>query len=202
MLLNVFFVDAQKTVDGYYVTRTNDTVFCSMLKFKGFREETNTYREIQIINGSGGSRSIYPKDIVAYRKDDVIYRSFNLVGKNVFVKSLVQGSASLYYYSDEEENGYYIFKRNDETDFSLMDYTFHFAKILGPNPGMNQSSTGSGLTIRHKDKTFILFFKEYFRDCESIAFKIISEFYTKDDMIDIFKDYNKSCSSKVKSSVN
>lgn len=189
--LNYFSVTAQKLVKGYYITTTKDTVFCSMPKYKGFKEETNTYRQIEVVSTSE-NQTLYPKQIRGYGKDGAVYRSFVFFGKNVFVKLLVPGKIELYYYSDEAENGHYIFKRDEEEDFNVMDYTFHVSKIQGPNPTMSERSTSSGLYIRPKDRTFFLFFSEYFKDYEPVVRKIKTEFYTKDDMIDIFSDYNAS----------
>jgi hypothetical protein len=73
-LFSPYCINAQKMVAGCYVTVNKDAVVCSMLKFKGFKEETNTYREIQVHSG-GQSQTIYPKDLYAYTKEGVFYKS-------------------------------------------------------------------------------------------------------------------------------
>jgi len=190
ILLNAVCVNSQILTKGFIIMPNKDTVYCSIVKLKNKKEdEKSNYKQIEIVDSLGAKRQLSPKDILGYRKGDVIYKSANFYGDDIFMKLLVEGSAMLYYYSSGPDDERYIFKRKLEKDYGVMNSDTSFDTLVGFNGGAQGSRTAA-IIIVHREKAFISYFSEYFKDCSSVVNKIKSGFYTREDMTEIFKEYN------------
>lgn len=191
MLLSFTVTKGQTFVKGFIVTYNNDTVTCSILKLKNKKqEEVTSYKEFRIKDSVAVERTLYPKDVIAYSKDGTFYKSADFYGEHIFMKLLVRGKATLYYYSTGPGGEKYIFKKDTEKELNVMDFETRFDKVVG---GPTQSSRSAAALVMDRPRPFISYFTHYFNDCLNVKAKIGNEFYTKDDMVDIFKDYNKFC---------
>ncbi len=182
---------AQSFVKGILFTNDKDSVSCNIVKLKKREESYIKFIELQIIDSLGSVKKIYPKDIQGYIKEDSFYKSVSYEGVDIFMQLIVPGKVPLYYHKGEAGDEKYIFKRSSEKDFNFMDYDGQFNKMNKYYYASFSASRRSLVPIIAKNPSFINFFTKYFEDCPALARKIKIEFYTRSDMADIFKDYNK-----------
>jgi hypothetical protein len=192
VFISSVLVSAQDFVKGSIITSNNDTVLCSIVKLKKREEVISRYKELQIIDSLGIIKKLYPKDIYAYIKDGVTYKSIKIEGIDVFMEMITDGRVVLYFYGGGDAGkAKYIFKRSDENYFNVLDITTRSFKLIG----VDENTRGRRSEIRSidKDMAFSIFFSDYFKDCLMLSRKIKLEFYTSADMIDMFEEYNQTC---------
>jgi hypothetical protein len=162
---------------------------------KRSEEENSRYQLLQIKDSTGVTRKLYPHDVYGYVKDGAVYESGKLYGNEIFMKLLVNGKAILYYYTDGYDEKY-LFKRKNERDFVIMDNTLKFDRVYMTTSTSSRGGESASTPIVDRTSAFISYMTQYFSDCLGIVAKVKSEFYTKDDMVVIFEDYNKNCSKQ------
>lgn len=198
LFLPSIFANSQSLNNGRIITQSKDTIPCSIVKLKNKKnDEISNYKEIEIVDSLGIRKKLYPKDIYAYIKNNTQFKSVSIEGAEIFMKLVANGKVTLYHYPGGIAGGQkYIFKKSEEKDFNVMDYEAQFKKLSGFNSGLSGNRSGSRLLVMDQSKPFISYFTEYFKDCPIVARKIKMEFYTRDDMVDIFKEYNEQCANK------
>lgn len=121
LLFTVYTVYSQSNFEeGFIVTNKNDTLV-GLIDFRTDYE--NSLKCDFKLNELDSTKSFYPGDIASfcYLQPGKRYESKNVVINNkpqtYFLEYLVQGMISLYYLG--QENGYYIFEKEDGTMISL-----------------------------------------------------------------------------------
>ena len=121
-----------KTVDGYIVTLNDDTSFVK-IKLPGFVSTINLNREVVVIDSSGESKTLTPKDIKAfgYSENQKQYRFVAKPIKNgtiYFLIAVIVGQkASLYFYSSQAFSNasvqqFFTFEKPDDKYLFMTNY--------------------------------------------------------------------------------
>jgi hypothetical protein len=197
--LFVNILNAQDFERGKIITLTKDSIECKIVNPKKRSEKAKLgYTELQIIDSTNNLKTFYPKEIYGFIKGTATYKSLVSKDVNIFMHLVVEGQLALYYsgygMGDEAK---YIFKRRSEKEFNVINASGSVTKIAGFNSGVNSELSyhpyNSTIPIIEKQKAFIEYFTQYFKDCPFLARKIKNEFYSRSDIVEIFNDYNKNC---------
>jgi hypothetical protein len=185
----------QQVVPGQIIVSKSDTIFCKIVKLEKSKADASlNYKEVSVLDSANGILTYFPGEIEGYIKEGIVYKSLAIDDNKIFIRQVVGGTASLYFHSGSKSSEY-IFKRKNEEYYNVLNVPDQTIRKMHGNYGNVTGSQGrlSDIYIIEKDKAFMNYFVEYFKDCLVLVNKIKSEFYTSSDMKDIFSDYNKYC---------
>lgn len=160
--------------------------------------KVNQYRKIEIIDSLGKRKILFPSHIHGYWLNGTFYRSFKIIhkGKKVdfFAEELVIGKALLYLYNGEQldHESIYIFKKQSETDFifvhEFISKKSHYGQTEHLKPQVG-SFVNSGISF-YDEKPYLEYLQYYLSDCKEVLLKFKYNWYTYNDIVGMFRDYN------------
>lgn len=197
--LILIFPFSQQYTSGKIITLDLDTVACEFLKSskKSLRSNPD---QIQILDSLLQPILYNPSQIGGYIRDGILFKSITIDNQHIFIRRLVDGEVLLYSYEGPSGNKYF-FKKRSEAYLNILNEGNHTVRrILGASNGAQKTDLNSSPTfdipIIEKNRAFMNYFIEYFKDCRMLVNKLRAEFYTSADMKDIFSDYNGYCVKK------
>lgn len=187
-------LSAQDAVDGQIITLSRDTIACKILNTKKRKDQQRlNYTNLQILDSLGNVKQIAPKEIEGYIKDGEFYKSLYAKDFSFFMLLITDGKVSLYFYPGYEmpAGDKYIFKKRNEQEFNIMNASLEVTKQSGfSTAAMTYSSRQATIPLIDREKPFLNYFTEYFKDCPLLVRKMRSQWYSSSDVVQIFKDYN------------
>jgi hypothetical protein len=199
LMLTCHALSAQDAVDGHIITLSKDTVACKILNAKKRKDQQRlNYTNLQIVDSLGNVKQIAPKEIEGYIKEGEFYKSLYTKDFSCFMLLITDGNVSLYFYPgyDMPAGEKYIFKKRNEQEYNIMNASLEVTRPSGFSvAAMTNASRLATIPLIDREKPFLNYFTEYFKDCPLLVRKMRSQWYTSSDIVQIFKDYNteKAC---------
>ncbi len=189
------------TIRTFYLDSLNKKQICFLLLNKNKQvRQISQYKKIEIIDSVGKFMVLFPNQIAGYWLNGIFYKTFEIMddGKknNFFAEELTTGKVSLYLYNGDQlkNKSIYIFKKYSEDEFKFVEEgvskkTVH-GETSGAIPQAKGKPSGLGPISFDDEQLYLNCFKSYLSDCNEVKLKFSSNWYTRNDVITMFRDYN------------
>jgi hypothetical protein len=199
LFFQVQFVFSQKNyIEGYIVKKNSDTIK-GLIDYRNWEKnphqvsfkETKTsppsiYKAQDLIEfsvaGENYKGGIFSVDKSSYKMDELDYSpNYIFTADTVFLRTLIAGEKSLYYYNDNTGKDHFFIRNNGS--YELLLYKLYLKDIAGKPTLVT-------------DKSFIRQLVLYLGECANMDVKVAAAEYKMNDLHDLFDGYYR-CKGKL-----
>ena len=194
------FLEKYDFIEGE-VYFNEDTIKADILNFKR-KDKRNTYIFCVIKTADDSIKTYAAKQILGYKVQEEVYVKHVVNSEHFFINEIISGKVYLYKRPPIPSDSrflYYLKKDNNPFLYTINPNANNIKTYKLPNPhGGSANSTENYYEDQGINRKFEEFISVYMWDCLSIKNKVLTRFYTIDDIVSIVNSYNRCFPQDIK----